>query len=474
LADGSVGQLTIYADFRLNRPLLNGATMLWTTSVAAGGPPIGGQIQLNQGEADAGGSITNAPQASFTIRTTNSLGAILQRVGGNGVLLNFGLIQSWSDATVTFDVPYVPQTYAPIVPRLENKQGGLTANGSKVQVSCGVIENDAGAVLVLADGIDQSGNAELDNAGEVDVANGLAMSDTAVINNAATMTVLGGFNLSSGAVLSQGDTQTWASVTADTFTQSGGTVTSAAPWTVTGALTLSNGSFTQEMAPYGPSTLVADSWNQSGGQFVTSAAAVQVTHAYVFSGGTADYSGTQGGLSLAAAEIDQSGGTLTALNAHFEISGPINQTAGTVQFNISGANVGGGWTLGSAAVLFASHSGITGDMTNGGQLEVGLIGSQTPSSDHFDVTGNYTQTGSGRLTLDGNTSATEYLSVSGLATLGGTCTLRVPPGTSIPPMWAFGLMVYGTHVGTFSSVVLPPGNWMLDYGQYGFTVRKMY
>ena len=34
-------------------------------------------------------------------------------------------------------------------------------------------------------------------------------------------------------------------------------------------------------------------------------------------------------------------------------------------------------------------------------------------------------------------------------------------------------MVYGTHVGTFSSVVLPPGNWMLDYGQYGFTVRKM-
>jgi hypothetical protein len=334
----------------------------------------------------------------------------------------------------------------------EHKKGRVIVN-DKETVASGSVSIAPDATLVVGGGMDQL-DGDVTNAGELDV--------------------LGGFNLTGGTVLSQGDTQAWASVTADTFTQSGGTVTSAGPWTVTGAFTLSDGSFTQEMAPYGPSILAADSWDQSGGQFGTSAAAVQVTHAYVFSSGTADYSGTEGSLSMSAAEVDQSGGTMTALNAHFEISGPINQTAGLVQFNISGANVGGGWTLGSSATLFASHSGITGDMTNGGQLEVGLIGSQTPSNDHFGVTGNYTQTGSGRLTLDGNTSATEYLSVSGLASLGGTCTLRVPSGTSIPPMWAFGLMVYGTHVGQFNSVVLPPGNWMLDYGQYGFTVRKMY
>lgn len=466
-ADGSVGQLTIYASLTLKRPLTNAATVQWLTSGVQGGPPTGGLIRL-----DDAGTIINGPGASFTIRTTNSVGAVLERLGGNGVLLNQGLIQSWSDDKVWISVPYVPQTFVPIVPRLENKAGELEANGGKVQVSCGVIENDAGAVLVLADGIDQSGNAELDNAGEVDVLNGLAVSDTAVISNAANMTVLGGFNLSGGSVLSQGDGNDPVSVTVDTLAMSGGSVLSRGPWTVTGAFELDDGSFTESLYDSAdPPILAADTLTQTGGQLTLGGARANVTGDFDLSGGTTSISATYGGTSLAAANINQTGGFLDNYNGLVAVSGAFNESAGTVQLNIAGVTVGSLWTIDPGAILYASHSGITGAMTNSGLIDVSLMNGPSVPGDYFNVGGDYTQTGSGTLILDANSSANDILHVSGTASLGGALIVRVPDGAN--PI-SLQLVTYGSLGGEFGSVSLPPGNWMLYYSPTSFNAMRMH
>jgi hypothetical protein len=230
---------------------------------------------------------------------------------------------------------------------------------------------------------------------------------------------------------------------------------------------------------------VAGTYRQSAGALVGGASLVAMATTYEFQGGTADFSGTRNGESLVADSIHQTGGTLVMhYTSALDVTGAFDQEAGTVQIDMSGATVGGGWGIGQAGSLYASRAGIAGNLSNNGLVELGLI-TPPPSQTYADtlsITGDYSQSGTGRLTMDIVTYPNwmvDSLSISGHAAFGGTFTLRAPAGFNPGPM-TIGLISYQTHSGEFATYVLPPGNWIEVYtenppnGPGGFQIHQPY
>ncbi|HKB06149.1 MAG TPA: hypothetical protein VKD90_28395, partial [Gemmataceae bacterium] len=144
------------------------------------------------------------------------------------------------------------------------------------------------------------------------------------------------------------------------------------------------------------------------------------------------------------------------------------------------ATTDSGWRVGQYAALYAYRSNIVGDLTNSGLLEIGLINGTNYPNDVLGVSDDFTQTGTGQLTLDASSSAWERVAVGDQATFAGTFTMRVPPGFFVPPGWAFEFITFASYTGVFNTYVLPPGNWQAEYtnpvppGTSGsFRLRKM-
>lgn len=245
---------------------------------------------------------------------------------------------------------------------------------------------------------------------------------------------------------------------------------------VNGKVVMSSGTINLEA---GAKLVLAGGLDQSGGDLISSGR-VEIVGTYNFSGGTADFSGTVGGQSLVADLVEQTGGTLMVSNGALEIHGGYGQLAGTVELDMSTATTDSGWRVGQYAALYAYRSNIVGDLTNSGLLEIGLINGTNYPNDVLGVSDDFTQTGTGQLTLDASSSAWERVAVGDQATFAGTFTMRVPPGFFVPPGWAFEFITFASYTGVFNTYVLPPGNWQAEYtnpvppGTSGsFRLRKM-
>lgn len=161
---------------------------------------------------------------------------------GPASLLNYELIRGRNHRNLGVrngldSAPLPPFSILLPQPKVLSEEGNLLF-GERVIAPVGIFEVEPGAKVVFLDGIEMSGDAEIDNAGELEV--------------------VGGFEIVDGTVTSDGDGVHPASVLIDTLTQSGGEIENYADWVVTDRFTLPAGSFTSEHAgtsrsPAGPS-----------------------------------------------------------------------------------------------------------------------------------------------------------------------------------------------------------------------------
>jgi hypothetical protein len=368
----------------------------------------------------------------------------------NGYLLSGGTVTSESSATATatFTADFVDQSGGAFT-----NKGELVVTGD-YELSAGTLTNAAGqfaAASFTADTFEQTD-------GDVHNAGGL-------------FTVIGIYSIEDGSLLSE-NAEDLATFTANAVVQTGGEVTNKAIFNITEEYELIDGDLISTMGSGGAATLTADAFTQSGGVLTNTAARLNAL-TFTLSGGEANFTATSSGKSLDADDATQSGGLLTVYDGLLDIANAFAQTAGIIELRTSSVVVGSGWTISSGATLYTSLSGVTGDFTNSGTIEINLMDGTSFTSDRLNVSHNFTQTSGGRINLDAVSLASEKLNVGNLATLAGTLQVRVPPGTTYPPMVSLQLVTYGSRSGTFGTLIPPPGNWMATYETGFLKITKM-
>jgi hypothetical protein len=204
---------------------------------------------------------------------------------------------------------------------------------------------------------------------------------------------------------------------------------------------------------------------QSGGEIVSNGGRIGVVGTFALSNGLFDLSGDLEGWSLRADTLTQTGGAIFAFDALIDVNGKFDQLGGTVELDQAMADVSGGWFVAEGAALYAAHgSGLIGNLSNHGLLELGLMSSQG-AGDTFSITGNFAQSSTGSLRMDiSDTYARDRLNVSQNAGFGGNFTLRAPPTFSPGPGMMIDFIWYQTRTGQFSGYTLPPpGPWVPMY-----------
>jgi hypothetical protein len=197
----------------------------------------------------------------------------------------------------------------------------------------------------------------------------------------------------------------------------------------------------------------------------------------VVSGGTATF---LGGNTVAAVTV--SGGTLALLNPgdSLAVLGAYTQTAGVSYLNpgsaltVSGAlaeqggqllvyaatvQVNGRLSIQSGALLDGWGT-ITADVTNAGTLVAHAYDTggtlHLAANASLGIGGNYTQTSSGRLSLEVDSlRAVDQLLIDGQATLDGALNVSLLSSYSPSAGDTFNLLTYGSRSGTFATVNLP-------------------
>jgi hypothetical protein len=207
--------------------------------------------------------------------------------------------------------------------------------------------------------------------------------------------------------------------------------------------------------------------------------AVQVTGGGVLSGYGAIMAGT-----LNASEIDVLGGKLAVTGAYTQTGGSTNVNAG-VTLSVTGAvdeqagvfNFINGALHGNAGYIIETNAVLEGsgvlvaDVTNNGTITCGDATSYGNFSCVYDpmygIQGNYSQSGTLNMKL-GSTNAHDSMSVSGLASLGGTFNLILINGFVPTPGDTY-FFFQGRSSGGFACS-LPPepnGRFIPVYNQYG-------
>jgi hypothetical protein len=216
-------------------------------------------------------------------------------------------------------------------------------------------------------------------------------------------------------------------------------------------------------------------WNSTGG--------VSLTHQAVFNNlagatildlntrsgdGFADADGSGAAFNNLGAYV-KSGTALSSMTLAFTNSGTVDVQAGTLGFgtytqtagttlldggSLAGAlNLQGGTLMGSGTIM--------GNVTNAGLLVVGFPG--VPGT--LVITGDYTQTAAGVLTLEvgGYNAGIDYghLQVGGTAALGGTLNVNLINGFVPNPGDSFALLTFTAVAGGFATVSLPSGATLL-------------
>jgi hypothetical protein len=225
---------------------------------------------------------------------------------------------------------------------------------------------------------------------------------------------------------------------------------------VVGGYQLVDGDVTTQSNGTDPVKFTADFVDQSGGTFTFTSNITHdftVTDTYTFSGGTASISVPYTGTNM-------------ALIGHLEVEDELFQLGGRVSvpedINVA---AGGGLQLSQYADIFGDVSvagtldmvlgaRINGNLTNSGLVHVGVHNVLNPG-ETVSINGNYTQTSTGTLRMDVGTGQADRLNVSGTATLAGTLEIKAAAGFML--YGPLTLMSYGSRVGTFDTLVSPPG-----------------
>jgi len=161
-----------------------------------------------------------------------------------------------------------------------------------------------------------------------------------------------------------------------------------------------------------------------------------------------------GGMTIAAGPFTTSGAVSVASSRSLSRTGSFVQTAGTTTVDgtltaTGGVDVQGGTLAGGGTVV--------GAVVNGGVVAPGA------SPGLLTVTGNYTQSASGALSIEigGLAVGTEYdrLAVSGSVTLGGTLSVELVDGFVPDPGDMFMVMTYPSQTvgGSFATLNVPCG-----------------
>jgi hypothetical protein len=184
--------------------------------------------------------------------------------------------------------------------------------------------------------------------------------------------------------------------------------------------------------------------------------------------------------------LEEDAGSVT-IDGSTEVSGPYSEVGGTLTVDVGSAlSVTSGLTIGSYATLVSGAGAVTvtANVTNGGQLDVGGLG----SFGTLTISGNFTQGSGASLNMDvfgpggggGGTGApvrgrpalgpsgseqNDHLTVTGQATLGGTLTIYT---TSAGPGDSWDLIDWGSRSGTFLNVLVPALSSGIWYYQYDF------
>jgi hypothetical protein len=189
-------------------------------------------------------------------------------------------------------------------------------------------------------------------------------------------------------------------------------------------------------------------------------------------GGTATFNNLAAGTFKKSAGVGTTGvgitfnnaGTLQALAATLQFTGGFTQTAGSTTLN--GGTIASSTTMNIQGGTFTGVGTETGNLTSSGQAIPGLpIGTLT-------VSGNYTQSSSGALSVDigGHTPGTQYdqlnLTGSGAASLGGTLNVSLANGFIPVGGDSFTIMSFASRSGTFGTLNVPAlaqGCWLPVY-----------
>ena len=187
----------------------------------------------------------------------------------------------------------------------------------------------------------------------------------------------------------------------------------------------------------GPSSMIANTSNVNAlTDLATNTASGQLT--------------IQDGATLTSpAGLSNAGGITVGQGSSLDVSGNYTQTGGSTTVN--GTLDAGSNAVGIQGGTLAGSGTVIGEVTSSGAVTPGDSGPGI-----LTVTGNYTQTAAGALTvnIEGLTVGTQYgqLAVSGIATLDGTLNIDLLNGYAPNTGDTFSLVTYSSFTGSFATV----------------------
>jgi hypothetical protein len=381
--------------------------------------------------------------------------------------------------------------------------GTLTVGaGSTLAVSGLYIQNSSGTLTVQS-------QAAVNLSGGGSISGSLGIAADATLNlTGGSFTLAGGTSFTdtgllqlSGAAVSIPGTLSVPNLELDSGTLAGAgalTVTTALTWTggtqggtgsttLAGAATLTlSGTGTRALDQRALNLAGTTTWTDGGTLSLANGAALTNQGTGVFTSqddndksitgsGSFSNAGTlnklgAGTTSVAAGVSFSTGGTVNIQGGTLNVAGTYTQTGGGAT-NLSGGAAltsAGGVSIQSGSTL-AGAGTINAAVTNAGQLVVGSPGS--PGT--LTINGNYTQTGTGSLTVeigDPGGVGFDQLVINGLATLAGTLTVSLLDPFTPNPGDGFAILTFTSSAGSFGSVHLPPGA-SLETNPMDLTVR---
>jgi uncharacterized protein YbbK (DUF523 family) len=317
-----------------------------------------------------------------------------------------------------------------------NNGGTLTISGGSLAFT-----NNSTATNVTINGGVLTANPVLTISGNLTMSSG-------TLNGTGGVTVNGAMNWTGGTIGGNGGITTVAA--SGTLTISGSTDKvltaqvlanmASATWTGTGNInsgqgatfqnngtfdTQNNGSFNNSLGGVPPAF-------NNAGTFTKSAGGGTTTFSGQFANNNGMVNANNGTLQFNAGYIQLGTSTLTLNGGNLGASGA---TLPLLPFDIQGGTLKGNGTL-------------TGDVSNAGTFAPGL------SPGTLTITGNYTQTSAGTLSIElGGTASGQFdvLAISGTATLGGTLNVISFGGFTPPAGSSYQVATYASHTGDFTT-----------------------
>jgi hypothetical protein len=421
-----------------------------------------------------GGVFDNLPGAEFLVRGN---GAFTGNVAGAGVFENAGdFDKSASSGTTSLGVQF-NNTGA-----VEVETGTLSLTGSGE--NAGSISVAAGATLQFTSGsyildtsssVDAAGTVQFGTpsggsttalAGSWTVANTLISNGTVNIAVDVDLPVL---TLDGGALTGAGNV-----TVENTFTWDGGAMTGVGTTTSLGVATLSGSPNNRDLNGRSLVNAGTLTWTGSGGITVRNGAVLDNQPGAVFtihsdqlvSGG--NFGDTPGTIVNEGTLIKEASTQITIVAVPLVSTGTVQLRTGTLSVRAGYLQQAGSTELSSGTMLDSQATQVDiegGVLTGTGTINGNLVngGLVTPGGDGtagiLTVTGSYTQSGSGVLSIDlgGLTAGSEYdqLRVSGGVTLDGMLRVQLINGFQPFPGDTFNILTFFNRIGDFAVDLLP-------------------